>query len=360
MGPEARMLVRLPNWLGDAVMALPALRYIRETLPEIGLHVAARPALLGLFGSQPGIDGTLAAPGSGTGPLLRALAAGKAALPGDWNGEPPLVGALLPNSLSSALWMWRLGARRRAGYNLNGRRRLLTDPLPCDARVKMLHFTRYYLEIAQKAAMIAAPATRIMPPPIIDYAFIGPKLTAPATGVENAARLYREHGGEGGYAVLAPMSAYGPVKDWPREHYRRLALRLANDHGLIPVLTGSETQRRACDEIIAGVPRGINLAGRTALADFVGLVAECRLFVGGDSGGAHVAAALGVRTLVIFGITNPTRTRAIGRNVKLLGRGETRTLDLSRADTRRRAEKALRDVAPDEVAMAVAGLLRNS
>jgi heptosyltransferase-2 len=349
----------MPNWLGDAVMALPALRYIRESLPRAGLHLAARPGLFDLLGTQPGVDGVIVSPPSAKPALIRCLVGGRRALPEEWAGIAPALGVLFPNSLQSAVWLWRLGARRRVGYALDCRRLFLTDPLVRDGRVEMLHFTRYYLEVAQKAVGIAAAFSDFAPPPILDRSFLLPRLGAPESGVEEARRLYAEGGGEGGYAVLAPMSAYGPVKDWPKEHYRQLAKALIDIFGLTPVVTGSAGQRDGCAAVLAGLPGGVNLAGRTSLPGFVGLIAGSRLFVGGDSGGAHVAAALCVPTLVIFGVTNPARTKALGPRVRMLGRGEAGAPDLSQAGIRARAEKALRDIAPAEAVAAIGDLLRD-
>ena len=146
------ILVRMPNWLGDCVMAMPALRYLVETLPEAKLHLAARQAFRNLLAAQPGVSGFVEAPESGLGKLIKGMCVAKEALQGAGLTNGADIGVLFTNSLSTAAWMWRTGAAVRVGYHLDARSLFLSHPVSCGERERSWHFTRYYLRLAQAAA----------------------------------------------------------------------------------------------------------------------------------------------------------------------------------------------------------------
>lgn len=343
------LMVRLPNWLGDCVMALPAIRHLRESLPEARLFLAGRKPFARLFGSQPGVAGFVEAPASGfrslAGSLLRG---GGRALSAAGVAGGLDTGILLTNSLSTALWLWRIGVRRRVGYALDGRKMLLTDPVPCGGVEKSWHCIRYYLWLAKATEQLEwEKGDARLRPTVPMGEFMQPQLTIDQTELERATALVRDVGIEGKYAVFAPASAYGEVKDWPADYYRTLAEDLTREWGYPVIVTGSAAQAGACEAISSRVKNAVNLAGRTDLASFAALVAGASVFVGGDSGGAHAAAALGIPTLVIFGVTNPARTRPVGPTVRMLGSGGEE-LKLSSKAAREAARLALAAIRPEE------------
>lgn len=350
--PVINILVRMPNWLGDCVMAMPALRHLSESMPGARIFLAGREQFRQLFRDQAGVAGFVQAPSSGFGQLMKGMSDTRRSVRDA--GLPAIdLGLLFTNSLSTAAWMWRTGATHRVGYDLDCRRFFLTHPVPCGGLETSWHFVRYYLWLATFAESILREAEAVSPrqvEPLADYML--PALRVGEESREAAAALLRECGLEGRYAVIAPASAYGPVKDWPAEHYRELVKTINRDYKLPVAVTGGGGQAEICQSIADGQKAAVNLAGRTSLDQFAGLLADAALFVGGDSGGAHVAGALRVPTVVIFGITNPTRTRPGGTRVRHIGDGEDRDVKLSTPSAREKARKALEAIAPDRVAAA--------
>lgn len=344
------ILIRMPNWLGDCIMALPALHHLGEALPAANIYLAGRAPFRELFLAQRGVAGFVEAPGSGFANLVGGLTATKSAVTQGGVPGPIDVGILFTNSLSTAAWMWRTGAAIRIGYNLDCRRVFLSHPVPCGGVEKAWHFIRYYIWLAKFAESTVSESkdvSRRETRPLGEY-FL-PELSVGEKGRAQAASLLAGSGFSGRYAVIAPASAYGEVKDWPAAHYRRLVEDLNRRLSLPVVITGGAGQQGVCEAIASGQDAAINLAGKTDLDAFAGLLAGAALFVGGDSGGAHVAAALGVPTLVIFGITNPSRTRPSGKKVREIGRGEDHDVKLSTLEAREAAKSALSAIQPETV-----------
>ncbi len=353
MSPPRNLLVRMPNWLGDCVMAMPALRHLATAFPHARLYLSGREPFRRFFTDQPNIHGFIPAPASGLGNLLRGMSDAGNVLKAIGFHEPIDLGILFTNSLSTAAWLWCLGARMRIGYDRDCRSFLLTHPVPCGSVESSWHFVRYYLWLAKYSETAAAedvsessprrpPTAPNNPTPTLA---VGPESRAEAADELRAAGI-----GEGKpYAVIAPASAYGEVKDWPAEHYSRLIRFINKETGMPVLVTGGAGQREICGRISQNQEAAVNLAGQTSLDGFIGLLAGAGLFVGGDSGGAHVAGALGLPTVVIFGITNPGRTRPVGAGVRSVGAGEERDVKLSTPQARERARAALAAISPERV-----------
>ncbi|MCD8139234.1 MAG: glycosyltransferase family 9 protein [Planctomycetaceae bacterium] len=343
------LLLRMPNWLGDCVMAMPAVRHLVETLPEARIYLGGREGFRNFFLAQPGVSGFVPAPDSGVGNLVKGMTATRRFLRDGGVPGGIDVGLLLTNSVSTAAWLWRLGANIRIGYNRDCRRLFLTYPVPCGGVESSWHFVRYYLWLAKFAEAVVfenEAATERHTEPLTDY--MTPTIRVGDEARREAESLLVQLGVSERYAVFAPASAYGPVKDWPVRHYRDLASALVKQ-GMAVVVTGSAKQADVCAAVTEGIRGAVNLAGQTSLDAFAGLLAGASLFVGGDSGGAHVAGALGVPTVVIFGITNPTRTRAGGRRVVCVGDGEAVDVKLSTPAARKAAQAALEAIEPARV-----------
>ncbi|MCC8189808.1 MAG: glycosyltransferase family 9 protein [Planctomycetes bacterium] len=352
------ILVRMPNWLGDCVMAMPALARLRQAFPGADLYLAGRKGFNALFSAQEGVAGFIEAPASGFGKLLRGISDTRRILRSAGVPADPDLGLLFTNSLSTAAWMWRSGAKSRIGYDLDCRRFFLTHPVPCGGLELSWHFIQYYLWLAAFAETVLAAdgagsegATAAVPE------LVPPRLRVGDPARAAAAATLRQAGIDGQYAVLAPASAYGPVKDWPPHHYRRLIDTLRRDYALPVVITGGGGQTGVCRAIAGDQPGVVDLSGKTDLDVFAALVAGASLFVGGDSGGAHVAAAMGIPTVVIFGITNPTRTCPTGERVRTVGAGSAHDVRLATPAAREAARQALEGIAPERVAGAVEGML---
>jgi heptosyltransferase-2 len=284
---EPRRLVMLaPNWLGDAVMALPLLRDLRRAWAGAEIVVAARPAVAPLYSMVPDVNGTLVLEGGGRAVAsmrqnIERLAAGRfdAAL-------------LLPNSFAAAWLVRGAGIPERWGYARDLRGRLLTRAVP---RLRSYgHQVEYY------QALAAAMGLSVGPP----YAAI----LVPPQARETARTLLDQSGVAANqpFVVCAPGAAYGRAKQWPPERFAELARMLAAAN-VRTVLVGSKGDIPACSEIARRAPV-VDLTARTDLPTLAAVLSSSRAVISNDSGAMHLAAAAGARVTAVFGPTNEQKT----------------------------------------------------
>jgi heptosyltransferase-2 len=284
-GPQ-RVFVRLPNWLGDALMARPLLHAVRAGWPAAHVSMGAPAALVALLASDRVADEALPWP-----------------VPGGARIAQSDVALVLPPSFSSAWHAWRSGARRRVGFADDGRSWLLTDPVRRPARGTR-HLSEEYLQLGAAAGLAGRPPL--------------PALTVAPAADEEAGTLLREAGVIGRpFAILAPGAAYGPAKRWDAGRFAALAARFA-DRGLAVLLCGGAGDREACTAVAAAAPDAVPLAGRTSLPVMAALCARATGVVSNDSGLAHLAAATGAATIVLFGSTSSAWTAPLGPRVRVL------------------------------------------
>lgn len=281
------ILVRAPNWLGDAVMAMPVLSGLARWFPQAGITVVAIPRVAPLFGAHPHVSEIIACPpGREKWRLLWSLRS---------RFE---VGVALPNSLESALSLWLAGARVRVGYNTGGRRAFLTAALDGPQKLRGLHTVFYLLGVLRAFGEIAD--------------FTPPELFLAASEVAAAQELLNSHTGEdhGPWVALSPGAAYGPAKRWPPERFGALAEALYRELGARPVLLGGPEDRPAALEVKRHLPGDcLDLVGRTDLRQALAVLSLMKLLITNDSGLMHAAAALAVPVVAIFGSTDPEATR---------------------------------------------------
>jgi heptosyltransferase-2 len=295
---SAAIVVRTPNWLGDTVMALPALAALRAADPEARITVVGRWAPL--LAGQGIADVVLPYPR--TLAARRRLAAVLAALRAD-------VAVLLPGSLEAALAAWRWRAARRVGYATDGRGALLTDALPLP--------TPRRHQVDEYAALLA--------PLGVTSAAAGPRWTLSPDAALDAecAQLLAEAGFPNGTRPIGLHlgAAFGSSKLWPAEAFGRLARGLTRD-GLPPLLLGAgeDAATAAAVAAAAGLPLP-SLVGRDRPALLPRLLSRLRCLVSGDTGVAHLAAALDVPTVTLFGPTDRHLSAPRGRAGRVLDRG---------------------------------------
>lgn len=298
-GP-ASLILRAPNWLGDCIMAIPAIQALRRSFPQTHLAVMAPGGLSPLFHWIDGVDQVLSSPG---GRGFRNWKA-RSHLALELRQRRFSTGILLPNSLSSAFWMWRSGVQKRIGTACNGRSLFLTDPVPLTPEILEAHQAEWYLHL--------------LTPLGIQASLTPPALRIPERMVDSAARQIKADWGNSTqrYALIAPGSAYGPAKDWTASSFAEVARRCRQELGLNVLVTGSPADRPAAERIVQEAGEGvINIAGMTTLDTFLQLLSGASAYLGNDSGASHCAAAFGIPTVVIFGSTRPDRTRPLGRQV---------------------------------------------
>ncbi len=278
--------MRAPNWLGDAVMSLPALAALGERFPRAHLAVLAKPWVADVYGRQPGIGEVLRYQGG-----RREIAA--RVRRGGFD-----CAVLLPNSFDSALIMWMAGVPTRIGYRRDCRGFLLTRAVRPPAPGEIPRHERfYYLELLRRGGLIET-----LPP--VEYIRMAAD-AAPARAVVG----------------VSPGAAYGGAKRWLPERFAEAADRLAGELEASVALFGSSSERALCEEIAARIAAPVrNYAGETTLGEFIRLAAGCRVFLTNDSGPMHVAAALGVPTVAVFGATDHTATGPAGRRARVVRR----------------------------------------
>ena len=291
MSTEVKQLViRAPNWLGDAVMALPAMGVVRDSLPNAHITIAAIPSIAPVFEELTNArqDALLVVPDVKR--EASTLASGKfdAAL-------------LLPNSFRSAWSARRARITERWGYSAALRRPLLTRAVTRPRG--RVHQSAYYLHLV-RGLDFAAPDQP-------------PRVSVASPTRARTDRILSEHKLTTDAAMIgfAPGAAYGHAKRWPPRRVAELITRLSRERGAVAVLFGSAGDRAAGREIESSLPPGVrivNLIGRTDLRLLAGLIARCAAFVSNDSGAMHLAGALGAPLVAIFGPTDERETAPLG------------------------------------------------
>ena len=283
-----RLIVRTPNWLGDAVMALPAMGAVRRAFEGRAVVVAAPASVAPLFEEI-----TPAAPDA-------IVAIDRAREREQLRGAGADAILLMPNSFGSAWVASRSGIGERWGYRASARGFLLTRTV---GRPRgRVHQVQYYLELVKGLGFEAADEM--------------PRIDARRETLAKADAMLEAAGLAAGTTIVgfAPGAAYGHAKRWPPERVAQVIAALAA-RGAGAVLVGAaadrETGRAIESSLRAGAPL-VNLIGRTSLRQLVGVVARCRAFVSNDSGAMHVAAALRVPLTAIFGPTDERVTRPAG------------------------------------------------
>jgi heptosyltransferase II len=295
-GAPRRLVVLAPNWLGDAVMALPLLRDLRRAWSVTEIVVAARKAVEPLFSMVPDVNTTVALDG-GSGRAAVASSRANAERLGAGGFDAAL---LLPNSFAAAWLVRRAGIRERWGYSRDLRGRLLTHAIPRPRAYG--HQVEYYQALG---AALGIPAG-------LPYAAI----VIPDRAREAAVTLLEHSGAPQSqpFVVLAPGAAYGRAKQWHPQRFAELAQMLARDR-VKTVLVGSEGDVHACSEVARLAPV-IDLAGRTDLPTLAAVLSLARAVVSNDSGAMHLAAATGVPVTAVFGPTNEQKTSPLAADAE--------------------------------------------
>jgi heptosyltransferase-2 len=285
-----RLLVLAPNWLGDAVMALPALADIQRSGPA-AIHVAARASIAPLYSLVPGIEQVVVLAGAADAAALRTHRYDAA--------------LLLTNSFKTAWLARRAGIPQRWGYRADFRGLLLTRAV---MRAVAVHQAEYYQRLARALGFASGP--------------LEPQIDVPVAVRNDAADLLRRAGWDGRspLVAIAPGAAYGGAKRWPARSFSGVARDLLAT-GVTVALVGSAADAAAGGEVLGGIDGGrgaLNLIGGTDLRTLGGVLVHCRALLTNDSGAMHFAAALGTNVVALFGPTNERETSPLGRGKRVV------------------------------------------
>ena len=289
--------MRLPNWLGDCIMARPLLHAVRAGWPGARVLGVGPEGPCAPLVDERVVDEFL--PWSRAG-AVRAESTRRARA---WRPDLALV---LPASFSSAWLAWASGARDRVGYRGEWRDALLTLSLARAPRGER-HLADEFLDLGALNGLAEVPV---------------PKLAPGASGAEAAARVLAGAGVGPGerYALLGPRSAFGPAREWFADRFIAAGREL-RARGLRVLVCGTAAERESCAAVAAGVGAGAaSIAGETTLPALVAVAAGARLALCNDSGLAHVAAATGTPTIQIYGSAASGWTAARGPHVRVLHR----------------------------------------
>jgi heptosyltransferase-2 len=298
-------MVRVPNWLGDAVMALPALRELRRMFADARITLVARPSVAGLFDSEGLADEIIA-----VGDHRTAIEAVRNFVRDVWLIRRARfdLAVLLQNAFGASLLAHAGGAKEVAGYATDGRRALLDLVVPFEQNYKLAHQVRYYLNITAEIERKLTGETRI------DAETAAPRLHATENQRARARSILEEAGISADEMILAinPGATNSRAKRWPAERFAATADRLAERNGFKTIIVGTPGDVEAANQVAAQMRSSAAvLAGRTDVAQLKGVLACSSLMVSNDTGAAHVSAALGVPTVVIFGPTQHFSTRPL-------------------------------------------------
>ena len=295
-----KILIRATNWVGDAIMALPALRAVRERFVDAQIAIVARPYVADIYFDQAICNQLIPYDPE----RLHAGFSGRERLAAELRAQKFDVALLLQNAFDAAWLAWRANIPERIGYARDGRSLLLTKavPLPRIGEIPT-HEKFYYLELLRRVGWLDS---------LQDESFIG--LGVPEGKRRSADEFLRKSGARQSALRIAigAGASYGSAKCWQPSRFADVANRLQSEMDADVILFGTAAEVAVATAIAAEMGRPpVNLTGKTTIADLPALLSQCHLFIGNDSGAMHVAAAVGLPVVAVFGPTDPLGTAPV-------------------------------------------------
>ena len=282
----SNLIVRSPNWLGDAIMTLPALAWLRQTIPaDTKISVLSPANLMPFWKVVPGIDQVLSLPSN----LWIAI--------GQIRSQQFSSAIIFPNSLRTGLEMFLAGVPVRIAYSGHHRKALLTQVFEKPKSYIPEHQLWHYLHLVCPALGQEVPKVPLIP-----------KLQLSASPPSDKPFL-----------ALCPGAEYGPAKRWPVERFAEAANKLAADFNLEVVLLGGPRDEETSAQVAKLISGPVkNLTGKTSLTEFMTFLANANLVLCNDSGAMHLASLLRTKGVAIFGSTEPSLTGPLTPSVSVL------------------------------------------
>ncbi len=295
-----KVLIRMPNWVGDFIMAIPALENLQNWWSQKEFYIMSRPHLSPLLPQGPSIKGFIPYPPSGgLGRFPQILRTARVL------SKEKFHKAILFQNAFEAAFVARIGRIPEIiGYNRDLRGFLLTRAVAY--KRKREHHVYYYLGILKAIG--------------IEPVFQRPRLKCSEEELASGLSFLKDLGLSDSSPILgiSPGAAYGPAKRWPLEHFKGVISHAVRKMGLFVLIFGSKEEKAIGAELGSGSKMVKNLCGKTDLSLAKSLISFCSLFVSNDSGLMHMASALDIPLVAIFGSTDPTVTGPLGPNSKVL------------------------------------------
>lgn len=299
-----KILFRSPNWIGDAVMALPALEGLKEAYPEAEITVMAKPWVAEVFKESEFVSDIFIYDAK---ERHRGLF-GFFTLIDDLKEKKFDLAFLLTNSLSSAMIAFLANIPLRVGYVRDMRGFLLTNGLPFDrVQAALTHEAMYFQEVLTLVGGESDPKRN-------------PQINITKEEEAKGKKIIKDKGFFDKPLIgVFPGASFGPSKKWYPERYKETLNELCTKYDAYPVIFGGAGDVEAAREIKKDLKlRFLDLSGKVSLREFMAIVKNVKVFISNDSGPMHIAAALGTPTVGIFGSTEPQRTAPLGEKVTVV------------------------------------------
>ena len=293
MKPKS-IIVRMPNWLGDLVMATPVLQDLRAHFPEAEITAMCQENVAPLLENDPAVDEIFRVSQSKS--FLRRI--GERNIVAKLKSGKYDLGILLTNSFSSAWRFWQGKIKNILGYRADGRSLFLTHPVSFSKKRKEQHLVIPYKELLKP---LGIPVSETVP-----------RLIVTDKEIQEAWELVKRFNIDQSCRIIGvnPGAAYGTAKCWLPERFAEVAKNLVNaDPKNVVLFFGDRSHKDLIGNICAGLgERVVNLSGQTSLRELVALIKICHVFLTNDSGPMHIADSLGVPLVALFGSTSPVAT----------------------------------------------------
>lgn len=293
-----RILIRSVNWIGDAVLTTPAISSLRRNFPEAKISILAKPWVSEIFKGNPDIDDVILYEESGLGYRLRLI--------GDIRRRGFDMAVLFQNAFEAALIAFLSGIPIRLGYSTDGRGILLRPSITVRAETKKKHHLEYYLDLLRDAGLSVEGISPVLNLDEVERAW--------------AIDFLKRNGWDEGKRLIGinPGATYGRAKRWYPERFAFLIDRLMGE-GLTAIIFSGPGENPIVEEIKNRVgSKPILSVEGVSVRELSSLIERCSIFISNDTGPMHLASALQVPVVAIFGSTDPNMTGPVGERQRII------------------------------------------